>query len=76
MGVKEIISQLVRLRFVLEQKEESILLHIKNIFGEGIVQKTADIGIFRFNIGSFKSNSVTIDYFLAFPLKGKKNLLF
>ena len=76
IGVKEVISQLVRVRFVLEQKEESILLHIKNIFGVGNVQKTTDLGVFRYNLGSFKSNSVTVDYFLAYPLKGKKQSAF
>jgi hypothetical protein len=58
---------------LLDQKEESILLHIKNIFGVGNVKKTADIGVFRYNLGSFKSNSVTVDYFLGYPLKGNKN---
>ena len=51
-------------------------MHIKNIFGVGNVQKTADIGVFRYNLGSFKSNSVTVDYFLAYPLKGKKQTAF
>ena len=72
IGIKETIYQLVRVRFVLEQKEESILLHIKNIFSVGNVQTTADAGIFRYNVGSIKSNSVIVDYFLAYPLKGKK----
>ena len=76
LGVKEVISQLVRIRFVLEQKDKSILLHIKNIFRVGNVQKTGDIGMFRYNIGSFKSNSVTVDYFLSHPLKGKKQSAF
>ena len=71
-GVKEVTYQLVRIRFVLEQKEESIILNIKNIFGVGNVQTTADTGIFRYNVGSIKSNSVIVDYFLAYPLKGKK----
>lgn len=31
LGKKEVIYQLVRIRFVLDQKEESILLHIKNL---------------------------------------------
>lgn len=72
LGMKETITQLVRIKFVLDQKEESILLHIKNIFGVGSVHKTADEGVFKYNIGSFKSNSITVDYFLTFPLKGKK----
>jgi hypothetical protein len=63
----------IRIKFILDQKEESILMHIKNIFGVGNVKKTADIGVFRYNIGSFKSNSVTVYYLLAYPLKGKTN---
>ena len=53
-------------------------MHIKNIFGPGgrNVKKTADIGVFRYNLGSFKSNSITVDYFLAYPLKGKKKTAF
>lgn len=34
------------------------------------------LGVFRYNLGSFKSNSVTVDYFLAYPLKGKKQSAF
>ena len=49
-----------------------IILHIKNLFGVGNIQTTTDPGIFRYNVGSFKSNSVIVDYFLAYPLKGKK----
>ena len=75
LGITDTISQLVRIKFVLDQKEESILLHIKNIFGVGILKKTktADIGVFRYNLGSFQSNSITVDFFLAYPLKDKKN---
>lgn len=72
IGVKEVIYQLVRIRFVLEQKEESIILDIKNLFGVGNVQTTADPGIFRYNVGSIKSNSVIVDYFQAYLPKGKK----
>lgn len=39
LGIKEIIYQLVRIKFVLDQKEESILLHIKNIFGVAMYKK-------------------------------------
>jgi len=72
IGVKEVIYQLVRVRFVIEQKEESIILYIKNLFGVGNIQKTSDIGMFRFNVGSIKSNAVVVDYFLAYPPKGQK----
>ena len=76
IGVKETISQLVRIRFVLDQKDETILLHIKNIFGVGSVQKTSDPGVFRYSVVSFKSNSFIVDYFSAFYLKGKKQSAF
>jgi len=46
-------------------------LHIKNIFGVGNA-KNANIGVFRYNLGSFKSNSVTVDYLLPYNIKGKK----
>lgn len=76
IGIRETNFHVVRIKFVLEQKDESILLHIKNIFGVGNVNKTGDIGVFRYNLGSFKSNSVTVNYFLAYPLKGKKKYAF
>jgi len=47
-------------------------LHIKNIFGVGNINKTSDIGVFRYNLGLFKSNFITVNYFLAYPFKGKK----
>ena len=76
MGVKETTSQLVRIRFVLDQKDEPLLLHIKNLFGVGSVQKTSDPGVFRYSIVSFKSNSFIVEYFSAFYLKGKKQSAF
>lgn len=59
---------------VINQKEEAILLHIKNIFGVGSVNK-GKVDFFYAN-GSFKSNSVTVDCFNAFPLKSKKHYAF
>ena len=51
-------------------------MHIKNLFNVGSVQITSDPGVFRYSIGSFKSNSVIVDYFLAHPLKGQKQSSF
>ena len=56
---------------VINQKQEAILLHIKNIFGVGSLNK-GKINFFYANV-SFKYNSVTVDYFNAFPLKSKKH---
>ena len=49
-------------------------MHIKNIFGVGSVNKGDED--FVYANGSFKSNSVTVDYFNAFPLKSKKHYAF
>ena len=76
LGVKEVVHQLVRIRFVLDQKEEAILLHIKNLFGVGSVSKGGDPGVFKYSNGAIKTNSVTVEYFLAHPLKGKKKSAF
>lgn len=59
-------------RFVIDQKEETILLHIKTLFGFGSVCKTGDPGVFRYVNGSYKANYVTVDYYGLFPLKTKK----
>jgi hypothetical protein len=66
----------VRIRFNLDQKDESLLLHIKSLFGFGSVNKTSDPGVFKYSNGSFKANSITVDYFESFPLKTKKQAAF
>ena len=63
IGIRETNFHVVRIKFVLEQKDESILLHIKNIFGICNVNKTGDIGVFRYNLGSFKSISLSGNLF-------------
>nr|QCW06894.1 hypothetical protein [Drechslerella brochopaga] len=78
-GKEEIVEKIysrVRLRFNLDQKDELLLIHIKNLFGFGSVNKTSDPGIFKYTNGSFKSNAVTVNYFESFPLKTKKQEAF
>lgn len=75
-GVVVKVYSRVRIRFNLDQKEELILLHIKNLFGVGSVNTTSDPGVFKYSNGSFKANSVTVDYFKSFPLKTKKQIAF
>jgi len=73
--VEKIYSR-VRIRFNLDQKDECLLLHIKTLFGFGSVNKTSDPGVFKYSNGSFKANSITVDYFVSFPLKTKKQAAF
>ncbi len=63
-------------RFVIDQKDESVLLHIKTLFGFGSVNKAGDSGVFRYTNGSIKNNSVTIEYYNLFTLKTKKREAF
>jgi hypothetical protein len=75
-GIMDKIFSRVRIRFNIDQKEEFILLHIKTLFGVGSVNTTSDPGVFKYSNGSFKGNSVTVDYFKSFPLKTKKLIAF
>jgi hypothetical protein len=78
-GKKDIVEKIysrVRLRFNLDQKDELLLLQIKDLFGSGSVNKTSDPGIFKYTNGAFKSNAITINYFESFPLKTKKQEAF
>jgi hypothetical protein len=68
------ICKRIRIRFALCQKEESILLHINNIFNCGNVNKGK--GGFQYTIGSLIGNTVTVDYFSHFLLKTKKKYAF
>nr|YP_009574360.1 hypothetical protein [Arthrobotrys musiformis]QBM31476.1 hypothetical protein [Arthrobotrys musiformis]QBM31552.1 hypothetical protein [Arthrobotrys musiformis]QBM31628.1 hypothetical protein [Arthrobotrys musiformis] len=70
------IRKRINARFVIDQKEESILLHIKNIFNCGNVNNTGVGDIYRFSNGSLKGNKVTVDYFNKFCLKTKKQNAF
>lgn len=51
-------------------------MHIKNIFGVGNVkkQKPRILEYLDIILVHLSLNSVTVDYFLAYPLKGKKLL--
>jgi len=65
----------VSLRFLLDQKNaESTLLHIKNLFDFGQVNLRKNTnGVYRYSNDSIKGLLPVRDYFLAFPLKTKKN---
>ena len=66
------IRKRINARFVIDQKEESILLHIKNIFNCGNVNNTGVGDVYRYSNGSLKANQITVDYFNKFCLKTKK----
>ena len=65
----------VSLRFLLDQKNaESTLLHIRNLFDFGQVNLRKDTnGVFRYSNDSIKGLLPVCEYFLAYPLKTKKN---
>lgn len=70
------ICKRIRARFLIDQKEESILLHIKNLFDCGSVNNVGEGGHYRYTNGSLKGNKVTVDYYSRFLLKTKKKEAF
>lgn len=59
------------MRYILDQKDSSILQVIRNLFGFGKVTLRSD-GVYRYTITGFKSMNDVVSYFKAFPLFTKK----
>jgi hypothetical protein len=61
------------MRFLLDQKDSSILLVIKNLFGFGkVTLRSKTEGVYRYTATEFKSMNNVISYFKVFPLLTKK----
>jgi len=63
----------VKMRYLLDQKDSSILLIIRNLFGFGkVTLRSKTDGVYRYTATGFKSMYDVISYFKAFPLLTKK----
>lgn len=71
------LGHVIKIRYILDQKDNSILLDIKNLFGFGkIVFRSKTKGVYRYTATGFKSMSSIISYFNKFPLLTKKGRSF
>lgn len=67
------LGNVIKMRYLLDQKNSSILLAIRNLFGFGKVTLTTKTeGVYRYTVTGFKPINDVISYFKIFPLLTKK----
>jgi hypothetical protein len=67
------LGHVIKMRYLLDQKDSSILLVIQNLFGFGkVTVRSKTEGVYRYTVTGFKSNKELISYFILFPLLTKK----
>jgi hypothetical protein len=61
------------MRYLLDQKDSSILIRIQNLFEFGkVTLRSKTNGVYRYTATGFKSLNDIISYFKVFPLLTKK----
>lgn len=71
------LGNVIKMRFLLDQKDSSILQIIRDLFGFGKVTfRSKTDGVYRYTATGFKSMNDVISYFKLFPLLTKKALSF
>jgi hypothetical protein len=61
------------MRFLLDQKNNIILLKIRDLFGFGkVTLRSSTNNVYRYTVTGFKSMHDIISYFKLFPLYTKK----
>lgn len=71
------LGQVIKMRYLLDQKDRDILLTIQNLFGFGKVTiRPKTNGVYRYTVTGFKSINGVIIYFKEFPLLTKKGRSF
>jgi len=67
------LGSVIKMRYLLDQKDSTILITIRNLFGFGKVTLRSNTnGVYRYTVTGFKSMNDVISYFKAFPLFTKK----
>lgn len=69
------LNHVIKMRYLLDQKDSSILHVIRDLFGSGkVTLRSKTVGIYRYTGTGFKSMNDIISYFKVFPLFTKKAL--
>jgi LAGLIDADG endonuclease len=67
------LGHVIKMRFLLDQKDSVILSKIKDLFNTGKVTIRSNTKeVFRYTVTSYKSLNIIINYFEMFPLYTKK----
>ena len=62
------------MRYILDQKDSTILLVIRDLFGFGrVTLRSKTDGVYRYTATGFKTINDVISYFKLFPLHTKKH---
>lgn len=68
-----LLGHVIKMRYLLDQKDRSILLVIQNLFSSGKVTFRSETkGVYRYTATGFKAINDVISYFKVFPLLTKK----
>lgn len=71
------LGHVIRMRFLVDQKDKLILDSIRDLFGFGkVTLRSGTKGVYRYTVIGFKSMNDVIAYFKLFPLRTKKALSF
>ena len=71
------LGHVIKMRYLLDQKDSYILHTIRNLFGYGkVILRLQTDGVYRYTATGFKSLNDVISYFKVFPLLTKKALSF
>lgn len=71
------LGSVIKMRYLLDQKDSSILIIIRDLFGFGkVTLRSKTDGVYRYTATGFKSMNHVISYFKVFPLLTKKGLSF
>jgi hypothetical protein len=67
------LGHVIKMRYLLDQKDSTILLIIRNLFGFGkVTLRSKTDGVYRYTATGFRSMNDVISYFKVFPLLTKK----
>lgn len=67
------LGHVIKMRYILDQKDSSILEIIRNLFGFGkVTLRSQTDGVYRYTATGFKSMNDVISYFKFFPLLTNK----
>lgn len=71
------LGRVIKMRYLLDQKNDSILNNIRDLFGFGkVTLRSKTDGVYCYTATGFKSMNDVISYFKLFPLLTKKALSF
>lgn len=69
------LDSVIKMRYILDQKDEDVLNIIKHLFGFGKVKLRAEtMGVYRYTATGFKNMNHIVIYFKKYPLLTKKAL--